>query len=173
MSDRSSDSLDTLLARLPLEVQPSRDLWPAIEGRLQTGMRRPRVWAWAAAAALAGAFVAGTLTFALMRANGGLAGGRPVSAALFDEPRDAHYVSARATLQQSFEHELVKLDPDTRARIEASLEVIRRAHEDIRKALADDPASPVLQQLWESTGRDELDLYERVIRGTQPALTRT
>jgi hypothetical protein len=65
------------------------------------------------------------------------------------------------------------LDPATRARIEASLAVIRSAHEDIRKALAGDPGSPVLEQLWQSTWHDELDLYDHVVRATQPTMTRT
>ena len=61
----------------------------------------------------------------------------------------------------------------TRAKIEASLAVIQKAHEDIRKALASDPQSPVLEQLWESTGQDEFDLYDRVVEATQPTMTRT
>jgi hypothetical protein len=65
------------------------------------------------------------------------------------------------------------LDHATRAQIEASLAIIRKAHEDIRKALASDPASPVLEQLWQSTWHDELDLYDHVVRATQPTMTRT
>ena len=39
-------------------------------------------------------------------------------------------------------------------------------------ALAADPQSPVLEQLWESTWHDEYDLYDRVVQATQPHLTR-
>jgi hypothetical protein len=73
----------------------------------------------------------------------------------------------------TFRERLALLDPATRARIEASLAIIRKAHEDIRKALASDPASPVLEQLWQSTWHDELDLYDHVVRATQPTMTRT
>jgi hypothetical protein len=52
------------------------------------------------------------------------------------------------------------------------LAVIQKAHEDIRKALAADPQSEVLQQLWESTWHDEFDLYDRVVQATQPTMTR-
>jgi len=52
------------------------------------------------------------------------------------------------------------------------LAVIRQAHEDIRKALAADPESPVLEQLWESTWHEEFDLYDRVVQATQPPMTR-
>ena len=65
-------------------------------------------------------------------------------AAAFDEPRNPGYVAARDELEVSFRERLALLDPATRAKIEASLAVIRRAHEDIRKALASDPASPVV-----------------------------
>jgi hypothetical protein len=83
------------------------------------------------------------------------------------------YVAARDSLELNFRERLKLLDPATRAQIEASLAVIRQAHEDIRKALASDPASPVLEQLWQSTWHDELDLYDHVVQATQPAMTRT
>jgi len=128
----------------------------------------------AAAAAVAGACVASALTWAVLH-------GRPASPAVelaaraptFDEPRNASYVAARDSLEGSFRERLALLDPATRAKIEASLAVIRRAHEDIRKALANDPASPVLEQLWQSTWHDELDLYDHVVRATQPTMTMT
>jgi hypothetical protein len=91
----------------------------------------------------------------------------------FEEPMNARYVAARDALETSFRQRLALLDPTTRARIEASLAVIRSAHEDIRKALAGDPGSPVLEQLWQSTWHDELDLYDHVVRATQPTMTRT
>lgn len=90
-----------------------------------------------------------------------------------DEPRDASYIAARDSLELSFRQQLALLDPATRAKIEADLAIIRQAHEDIRKALASDPSSPVLEQLWQSTWHDEIDLYEHVVQATQPTMTRT
>ena len=52
MSDPKRDPLDAALARLPREVQPSRDLWPAIEAELSkpvervTQLRTRRVSSW-------------------------------------------------------------------------------------------------------------------------------
>jgi hypothetical protein len=132
---------------------------------------------YAAAAGLAGACLASALTWAVLhdRAAAPAAPAAPVAAqaAVFEEPRNPGYVAARAELEVSFRERVALLDPSTRAKIEASLAVIRRAHEDIRKALASDPASPVLEQLWQSTSRDELDLYDHVVRATQPTMTRT
>jgi hypothetical protein len=90
-----------------------------------------------------------------------------------EEPRDPKYVLARDAIEKTFRERLTLLEPATRAKIEASLSVIQKAHEDIRKALAADPQSPVLEQLWESTWHDEFDLYDRVVEATQPTMTRT
>ena len=90
----------------------------------------------------------------------------------FDEPKDPKYVLARDTVEKTFRDRLALLEPATRAKIESSLAVIQKAHEDIRKALAADPQSPVLEQLWQSTWHDEFDLYDRVVQATQPTMTR-
>lgn len=174
MKDHLQKSLDEQLAGLSRDLPPPRDLWPGIAVRLHRSARRARPTVFAAAAGVAGACVASALTWAVLH-------GRPASPAAqlamraptFEEPRNPSYVAARDSLELNFRERLALLDPATRAKIEASLAVIRRAHEDIRKALASDPASPVLEQLWQSTWRDELDLYDHVIRATQPTMTRT
>jgi hypothetical protein len=174
LKDPLQKSLDEQLANLSRDIPLPRNLWPGIRGRLDRNPRRGRPMAFAAAAGVVGACVASALTWAVLH-------GRAASPAIqvaaqapsFDEPRNPSYVAARDDLEVNFRERLALLDPATRARIEASLAVIRRAHEDIRKALTSDPASPVLEQLWQSTWRDELDLYERVVRATQPTMTRT
>lgn len=182
MNDRLLKSLDVELANLQRDVPPPRNLWPGIRARLHDRPRRMRPMVFAAAAGIVGACVASGLTWAILH-------GRPTSpapqlaaartaiaasgAANFDEPRNPSYVAARDNLEVNFRERLALLDPATRAKIEASLAVIRRAHEDIRKALASDPASPVLEQLWQSTWHDEFDLYDHVVQATQPTMTRT
>jgi hypothetical protein len=174
MNDRLQNPLDEQLADLPRDVPPAANLWPGISARLSYRPRRARPMVLATAAGIAGACLASALTWAVLH-------GRPASPAVqlalrattFDEPRNPSYVAARADLELNFRERLALLDPATRARIETSLAVIRRAHEDIRKALASDPASPVLEQLWQSTWHDELDLYDHVVRATQPTMTRT
>lgn len=174
MKDPTQKSLDELLADLPRDIAPPRHLWRGIGRRLNPTPRRTRPLMYALAAGVAGACVASALTWAVLH-------GRPASpvalvaarAVSFDEPRNARYIAAREDLEVDFHERLKLLAPATRAQIEASLAVIRQAHEDIRKALASDPESPVLEQLWQSTWHDELDLYEHVVQATQPEMTRT
>jgi hypothetical protein len=174
MKDRLQRSLDEQLANLPRDIPPAANLWPGIRARLSYRPRRARSMQLAMAAGLAGACLASALTWAVLHGREESPAARPAARALaFDEPRNASYVAARDNLELNFRERLALLDPATRARIEASLAVIRRAHEDIRKALASDPASPVLEQLWQSTWHDELDLYDHVVRATQPTMTRT
>jgi hypothetical protein len=174
MKDPLHASLDEQLAKLPRAVPPPRNLWPGIAKQLHRSPRRARPLVFAAAAAVVAACVASALTWAVLH-------GRPAAptpqlaarAPSFDESRNPRYVAARDSLEVSFRERLALLDPATRAQIEASLAVIRHAHEDIRKALANDPASPVLEELWQSTWHDELDLYDHVVQATQPAMTRS
>jgi len=179
MNDLPHKSLDEHLETLDRDIPPPRNLWPGIAGRLHGGRRRARPMALAAAAAVTGACLASALTWAVL--HGRRTSPEPQMAATqleatraqtFDEPRSPRYVAARDSLELNFRERLKLLDPATRSQIEASLAVIRQAHEDIRKALAGDPASPVLEQLWQSTWHDELDLYEHVVQATQPTMTR-
>ena len=174
MNDDLQRSLDEHLAALPREVAPPPTLWPVIASRLQRRAPRARSLPYAAAAAVIAACLASALTWTVLRGRATPAvPQRAAIAPTFDPLRDPHYVAARASLELTFRERLAILDPRTRTQIEASLTVIRKAHDDIQKALAGDPASPVLEQLWQSTWRDELDLYEHVVRATQPAMTRT
>jgi hypothetical protein len=170
-------TLDDLLADLPRDLPPPPYLWSGIARRLPRRHRRARPMLLAAAAGVAGACLASALTWAVLHGRSA-APVAPVvvvaaQAPTLDEPRNASYVSARDSLELNFRQRLALLDPATRAKIEANLAIIRQAHEDIRKALASDPASPVLEQLWQSTWHDEIDLYEHVVQATQPTMTRT
>lgn len=173
MTDRSRESLDEQLARLSLDVAPPHNLWPNIVRRI---VKRPPNAPWMAIAAATAAICCATgLTWAVLHGHQSSRdrAASPVVAVSFDEPRDAGYVAARAALQQTFQERLALLDPVTRTQIETSLAAIRKAREDIRKALAAQPDSPVLEQLLESAWHDEFDLYEDVVRTTQPTLAST
>jgi hypothetical protein len=173
MNDASQESLDRLLAGLPKDVAPPGNLWPGIAARLSSRTRRAPPMALAAAIAMAAAGLASFFTWAVLES-------RTVPRLIqttaatnsFEEPRDPKYVLARDAVEKTFRERLTLLEPATRAKIETSLAVIQKAHEDIRKALAADPQSPVLEQLWESTWHDEFDLYDRVVQATQPTMTR-
>lgn len=173
MNDRQQESLDRLIGSLPKDIVPPGNLWPGIAARLSGRPRRAPPMAMAAGIAIAAAGLASFFTWAVLES-------RTVPAVVqisvaknsFEEPRDPKYILARDSVEKTFRERLQLLEPATRAKIESSLAVIQKAHEDIRKALAADPQSPVLEQLWESTWHDEFDLYDRVVEATQPPMTR-
>lgn len=173
MNDRQQDSLDRLIANLPRDIAPPGNLWPRVAARLSSRQRHAPPMALAAAIALAAAGLASLFTWAVLQRPSVPRVIQTVAATTsFDEPRDPKYLLARDSVEKTFRDRLALLEPATRAKIEASLAVIQKAHEDIRKALAADPQSPVLEQLWQSTWHDEFDLYDRVVQATQPTMTR-
>jgi hypothetical protein len=173
MNEPHNASIDRLIENLPKEIVPPKSLWPRIANRLASSRHEPRPMAMAAGIAVAAAFLASLFTWGvLQRQSTPHAIQLVVARNSFDEPRDPKYILARDTMEKTFNERLAQLEPATRAKIEASLAVIRKAHEDIRKALAADPESPVLEQLWESTWHDEYDLYDHVVQATQPTMTR-
>ena len=173
MNDRQPDSLDRLIANLPKEIVPPGNLWPRVAARLSNRPRQAPPMALAAAIAMAAAGLASLFTWAVLQSPSVPRVIQTVAATgSFDEPRDPKYVLARDTVEKTFRDRLALLEPATRAKIESSLAVIQKAHEDIRKALAADPQSEVLEQLWQSTWHDEFDLYDRVVQATQPTMTR-
>jgi hypothetical protein len=173
MKDPARESLDARLAKLPRDIVPPRYLWPSIEREIERQpLRTPQV-ALAAAAALAALMIAGAVVWAVLHSRAETtASSAPSIAMSLDEPHDPGYLAARAGLVDTFRQRLAMLDPPTRAKIEANLAVIHKARDDIRNALAADPDSPVLEQLLESAWHDEFDLYDDVIRTTQPTLAR-
>ena len=90
----------------------------------------------------------------------------------FEPTHNADYVAARADLQRVFNERLQLLAPATRTRVQADLETIRKAQEDIRAALAKDPASPLLLNLLQNTAQQEIQLYTSVNESTDPILMR-
>ncbi len=178
MTESKHPRLDRQLAELARDVAPRRDLWPDIRRDIEQTRHSLAPYWWVAAVAGIAASVAGVSTWVVMhRLQGGgipvVAQSGPSSYAGAFELTDARYVAARSELRTTFEARVAQLDPATRATIETNLAVIRQAHEDIRRALASQPDSPLLQQLWESTWRDEFDLYNRVVQATQSMSSRT
>ena len=172
MKDAARESLDVRLAKVPRDIAPQRYLWPSIVRGIDRRPRSTPQMAFAAAAALAVVVVSAVVAWAVLHGRPAPGPALRTLAVSFEEPGDAHYVAARTALEQTFRERLALLDPDTRAKIESSLAVIRQARADLRKALAADPESPVLEQLLESAWHDEFDLYDGVVRTTQPTLAR-
>ena len=173
MKDPARESLDARLAKLPRDIVPPRYLWPSIERKIERQPLRTPQMVLAAAAAVAALMIAGALVWGVLHSRAATtAPSAPSIAMSLEEPHDPGYLAARAGLIDTFKQRLAMLDPPTRAKIEANLAVIHQARDDIRKALAADPNSPVLEQLLESAWHDEFDLYDDVIRTTQPTLAR-
>lgn len=170
--------LDDQLAALARDIAPPRNLWHGIVVGIARPHRGPQPFALAAATACV--ILAGGLVWAVLHDRPaslhGLLPASPIVAAhspAFDEPTDPGYTAMRTRLETTFHERLALLSPETRAQIETSLALIRKAHADIRKALASEPTNPVLQQLFQSTWHDEFDLYDRVVQATQSTLQRT
>lgn len=188
MNSETLGSVDVALARLPRELTPARDLWPAIAQAMQAGAAKQRrgpglerwpQWPVALAASLALASLVAALSWSVLRqgtttllAQGGAAAATQQTMVSFESPRDAAFVAARAALESTYEERLAMLAPATRARVQSDLEIIRKANADIRDALHRDPASPLLQQLLRSTWQQEIELYTDVSQATEPMLTR-
>ncbi len=110
-------SLDEMLAQLPREVAPPRNLWRGIRRRMDHAPRRGRPMVYAAAAGLVGACVASALTWVMLHGHG--AAPAPQTAARmqnFDGPMSASYVAARDDLETNFRQRLALLDPTISAR---------------------------------------------------------
>ncbi|HLQ13185.1 MAG TPA: hypothetical protein VK130_08050 [Steroidobacteraceae bacterium] len=190
MNSDNFGSLDDALARLPRALGPARDLWPAIAQAIDPGAARARPgpalvrwprWPVALAASLALASLVAALSWSVLRqppASARLAQDGAASAPAnqttvsFESPRTAAFVSARAALETTYKERVAMLAPATRARVQADLEIIRKANADIRDALSRDPASPLLQQLLLSIWQQEIELYTDVSQATEPMLTR-
>jgi len=168
------NSLDERLAQLPRELPLERDLWPAIDAAITTAgtaRERPRRIPLALAAGLAIALTAGIIGWQAGRSHSPMAASAPGTEG-FAVPANPEYLKTRATLERTYQDRLALLEPVTRDRIEQDLSIIRAANADIRRALAADPQSAVLNRLLASTWQQEFDLYATVVRTTEPAMQR-
>lgn len=167
-------TLDALLAELPRERAPERDVWPAIAAEIAP---RRRLWSWqpfvsAAAAATVVIVLWQTLPPAEQEAAPELA----------DMPRDAgllqalpaDFIEAEAGFLRVREHRyadiearLAQLPVETRETIERSLDSIATALLDLREALAEEPLDPVLQHLLLQLYTQELAVLGQLDHSTR------
>jgi hypothetical protein len=182
--DRSADDarLDAELRRLPLSVEPGRDLWPAIEARLEPREPRRRRSAWLLQAAAAVLLVAGSslLTATLLdrdRAEGKMATAPKATEAIPQGPAPAtampatfgpgtrlgpEYLAARKQLTALLNERIAHMPESARAKLELNLAEMRRAAEQINAALAEQPGDPLLEELLLKTYQDELAVLANV-----------
>jgi hypothetical protein len=181
-----SKSLDEMLASLPRDVEPQRDLWPQIQAEIAktpivtdaAPVVLPRTFRLYGLAAAVLLVVATSLTtYFVMRQSmreeaAQIAAQREVPApavtaqpASFKFGREAlgaGYINARAELDKGFKERVASLPPATRAKLERNLADLRHAADEISATLAEHPSDPLLQELLMSTYQSELQLLSDV-----------
>jgi hypothetical protein len=179
MNEREmNEALDGRLARLPREIAPRRDLWPAIAQRLHDAgdgaaapaARRSAANGWRQlAAAVVLAALSSLTTYAVMRQQSP-APERSAAARLVQEELGAArflpagYAETRRELSAAFEDSLARLSPQTRRVVETNLHDIERSLAEIGAALARDPGNARLQQLLLAASEQELAYLDEVRR---------
>jgi hypothetical protein len=169
------------LRDLRQDIQPGRDLWPAIaagmssdaQGAPRTERQRstrfaPSGMQWAALAAVVAALAVGMwigrtlLPMSDAAAPQHMASTGPESlipAAYVSDPR---YQKERAALVRTLEVKMKTLPPETQTRVAASLATIRKSIADIQAALGRDPANALLQELLVNSYQDEMRVLTTV-----------
>lgn len=178
MTDPRMPDADPLLlehiARLPEEIPPARDLWPAIHARLEAERVAPfpaattsvtrRQLPWALLAAAAVVLIVGTATAtwlllgtrqpAVMTAQRTPAPGQA-------EDGIASYERSAEELSLALARRSARLDASTRAVLERSLSTIDAAILEARAALARDPSNVGIRSFVEAAFRQKIDFLRR------------
>jgi hypothetical protein len=169
------------LEGLPVEAQPSRDLWPQIEWRIGTGSRVPdpgaaegvgrpgrqvTLPAWQLlAASITLAIISGGVVWAAL--SGGSQSAVPVASAPAREALAQpvgwesaldEYDQAVADLEGVMEMGREVLDPETIRILEENLQAIDRAIQEAQEALAMDPGSRALGRFLAESLKRKIDL---------------
>lgn len=189
--DPLADPLDKVLAALPRDVQPSRDLWAGISAEISASpvtrhsspVTSSRFFRLAAGFLLVVA--SSMITYLLtqqsaqrdvLQARQSAASQLQQAPALAAMPANfggqeslgAEYLQARAALNAEFQRQIATLPPVTRAKLERDLADLRRAAGEISATLAEHPSNALLQELLLSTYQSELALLGSVGDMTAP-----
>jgi hypothetical protein len=178
IDDKKFDNeLIAAASRLATDVKPERDLWPGIEQAISQPARPRRsnwntVWAQAAAVLL---LVGGSSGMTYLAMSGDNNAVTPVAiggpALVFERVSGSFgsqyhlgpdYLDAKRDLEAKLDEELNRLAPDARDAVQANMETIRLAIDDINKALSEEPGNVLLQELLLRTYREELALMRHV-----------
>ena len=176
-------------AALPASIEPERDLWPAIESRLDPPAARtaaPAIWrapwwqqiaaALAFAALGAGAAMSwgvsspgsdpdGAPVVASERSTRGDASVLPASASrVAFEQAEVEYLRAKEALWVAVYSHRDELSPLQLELVESNLRVIDGAVRQLRDALQKDPEDPQLQKMLLANHRRGLDLLWDLVR---------
>jgi hypothetical protein len=179
--NQSPDPLDSLLAELPRDVQPSRDLWPEIKAQIVTDAPRaatPLTSRWFQLAAAVTLVVTSSLiTFFVVQSSmrtevvqarqevtQQLQPVLPTMPVRFDghEGLGKSYEETRAGLDAEYAKRIQNLPPVVRAKVERDLADLRRSAREISATLSQYPTDPLLQDLLVSTYQREIQLLSEV-----------
>jgi hypothetical protein len=186
MNTPSRDPLDSMLAELPREVQPSRDLWKEIKAEIALDIPHAarsvhqQRWFQLAAAVL---LVIGSsvVTFVVVQRsmqadmqrrvvderNRVTSAMDPMLKAMpvrFDghEGLGKSYEETRAQLDTEYAKRIQNLPPVVRAKVERDIADVRRSAREISATLAQYPSDTLLQDLLVSTYQREIQLLSQV-----------
>ena len=164
----NEQKLNKALQDLPREVQPARDLWPGVQGRIRRRRAAARpAWSYGLAASLLVAVTAGGLWAGFHLSHRGESPGVIVASGS-SVPTDP-YLAQRAAYAEQSVQTATDLSPATRAVILKNLRIIESSLQDIQAALDKDPNNPRLRALL-------FDLYQneaRLLASTQQAQAKT
>ncbi len=169
--------------RLPKEIQPEHDLWPAIRSAI-AGTRQlsdhdraqSRVVAWRIAASVALIAFSSLTTLWVSRkvpVDPVVISELPVTLVGRYNALESSYTGARAQLLHEFTVNLAKLSPETRTVVEKNLAEIMQAVDEINEVLAKDPSNTLLQRLLLAAYASELEVYANVNRISRMEMLRT
>jgi hypothetical protein len=168
-------------ASLPRSVTPPRDLWPGIARRVE----RERSWSWASGSWGPWALAAAATVVVGLAAV--LWTGRPPGAVrtveipvatpearlaalpgVVSDPvlaeAERQYEEAANALLEALQKRQSAVEPETLAAVRSNLEVIDRALDEVRRALARNPSSPELNRMLVATHRKKVDVLRRVVK---------
>ena len=172
------------VAALPPELEPERDLWPGIAGRITAPRPAtvarfplvpsfPRAW-WTPAAGLAAAAavvvaLGATFTRVWSPVNQRTAGTGVVQEAawttdptLLEAERD--YARATAQLLAALDARKASLPPETVSSVEKDLTTIDAALRQVHSALRQDPGNMQLSHMLAATQQKKVDVLQRILK---------
>ena len=165
----NDDKLMQAAQKLATEIRPQRDLWPGIAEAIEEPA--PRRWTPMLAQAAAVVLLVGAssgVTYMMTKDDAP----QTVVASpdmIFEQASFGNrynmgpgFQDAHSALVADLEAELEKMSPQARADVEANLEVVRGAIDEMNAALAADPENILLQERLLRTYREELELLRRV-----------
>lgn len=161
--------LQSALRDLPQEMNPDRDLWPAISQQIDRTQQinqvpRQRWIPVAIAASVVVSLLSVGVSVQLYQQQQAL---RNDMAQLMMEKIESPYQFARASYEQQWPSIKKKLSPETALIVEQNLRVIADARDKLAQALHKNPDDQVVQSLLRKTLSQEIDTYAQVQKISQ------